>query len=122
MLKKLQILKMLIIVNFLTATIQICLKQQDELLSIIRGKYKNVLQLNRGAIISSRKQNVFLGGNYGSCLNDAIYQLSYYTWSLQGQSITFQLPQSYELNTLKIWFWASFTESKYTYKMRIKKN
>ncbi|CAD8113199.1 unnamed protein product [Paramecium sonneborni] len=84
---------------------QCCLARQAKIKSIIRGYKKNVLHQCNGALISSKILNGFLGGNNGSCLRDTIYTLFTYTWSSTGYSITFDLTQKYELNTLKIWFW-----------------
>ncbi|CAK56681.1 unnamed protein product (macronuclear) [Paramecium tetraurelia] len=95
----------LIFIHLIIESNSICLKNQNYFLSIIRGNYKNVLQKNGEAIISSRLQNGMKAGKDGSCLNDSMYDLDIYTWNYHGQSIAFQLRQVYELNTLKIWFW-----------------
>ncbi|CAD8190277.1 unnamed protein product [Paramecium pentaurelia] len=105
MIKNSQLLTILLFFYWFIGTNQICLNKYNQMLSIIRGNYKNVLHLMNGAIISSRKQNGFLGDNHGSCLNDAIYRITNYTWNLTGNSIIFELIQTYELNTLKLWFW-----------------
>ncbi|CAD8058059.1 unnamed protein product [Paramecium primaurelia] len=103
--KLLKLLTMLLIFNMPVISNQKCLTRQTKIKSIIRGNYQNVLHLYKGALISSRITNGFLGGNNGCCLRDSIYTLSTYTWSPTGQSITLDLLQKYELNTLKIWFW-----------------
>ncbi|CAD8215566.1 unnamed protein product [Paramecium octaurelia] len=85
-----------------------CKRREAKLKSIIRGKYKNVLNYNMGALISSKQQNGFYVGIYGSCLRDNIYTITGgygYTSSVLGKSIIFDLQEYYELNTLKIWFW-----------------
>ncbi|CAD8206379.1 unnamed protein product [Paramecium octaurelia] len=97
--KMLKLMLMLLIFHFLRATNQICIKRQDELLLVIRGNYKNVLQLNGGAIISTKLENGFgfEGGNMEAAL------MGHFTnfYIIRG---TFQENQLYELNTLKIRF------------------
>ncbi|CAK70434.1 unnamed protein product (macronuclear) [Paramecium tetraurelia] len=89
---------LLIIIELVTN--QICQKTDTTIKSIIRGNY-----------LMSNFQNhkIYIeGGNEGSCLLDNIYIVEYrfgHPTSLIGTSIIFYLYQTYELNTLKIWFW-----------------
>ncbi|CAD8187962.1 unnamed protein product [Paramecium octaurelia] len=112
---------MLIFFSLVIDSNQTSLKSKDDMLSAIRGNYKNVLQKEEGAIISSKSQNGMKAGNNGSCLNDQMYDLEIYTWNSSGYSITFQLRQIYELNTLKIWFWDGNSRI-YRFKMRNKRS
>ncbi|CAD8137807.1 unnamed protein product [Paramecium octaurelia] len=85
-----------------------CNRREAKLKSIIRGKYKNVINYNMGTLISSKQQNGFAVGIYGSCLRDNIYTITGgygFTSSAIGNSIIFDLQEQYELNTLKIWLW-----------------
>ncbi|CAD8202682.1 unnamed protein product [Paramecium octaurelia] len=85
-----------------------CNRREATLTSIIRGKYKNVLNYDMGTLISSKQQNEFSVGIYGSCLRDNIYTITSeygFISSEIGDSIIFDLQEQYELNTLKIWLW-----------------
>ncbi|CAD8108062.1 unnamed protein product [Paramecium primaurelia] len=87
-----------------------CCQPQDKIKkSIIRGSYTNVLHLNNGALISSRKMNYYPEGQIQSlCLRDSIYNVNWqkgYWGCNQGNSIIIDLFQTYELNTLKLRVW-----------------
>ncbi|CAD8192399.1 unnamed protein product [Paramecium pentaurelia] len=103
--KLFQLLTMLLIFNIQKIANQQCLVSKAKIRSIIRGHQIDVVNQKKGALISSKKQNGFLGGNNGSCLRDTIYTLTGYTSSSLGQSVKLELLQNYELNTIKIWFW-----------------
>ncbi|CAD8167786.1 unnamed protein product [Paramecium octaurelia] len=86
-----------------------CKNNEERKKSIIRGNYRNVLQLNGGAIISSRKMNYFFEGCLTSlCLRDSIYNTDwnkgYYACN-QYKSIIIDLFQPYQLNTIKLRIW-----------------
>ncbi|CAD8196073.1 unnamed protein product [Paramecium octaurelia] len=102
------ILVTLFILNFQLAANQVCKQRQARLYSILRGKYYNVLNQNRGGIISSKLSNSFAGGIQGSCIRDNTNYINGsfgYTACGIGLSIIFDLVQQYQLNTLKIWLW-----------------
>ncbi|CAD8201710.1 unnamed protein product [Paramecium pentaurelia] len=98
----------LLLFNFELVYNQACQRREARLKFITRGKYKNVLNYNMGALISSKVINGFSGGNQGSCYRDTIYTITGgygFTASALGNSIIFDLQEQYQLNTLKIWFW-----------------
>ncbi|CAD8187996.1 unnamed protein product [Paramecium octaurelia] len=100
-----QLFVFILLINMSLIANQLCLRQQAKVKSIIRGHYKNAFSQSKGALITSKLLNGFLGGDNGSCLRDTIYTLSAYTYSQIGYSINLGLFQKQEINTLKIWLW-----------------
>ncbi|CAD8151222.1 unnamed protein product [Paramecium octaurelia] len=75
--------------------------------STLRGQYKNILQEQKGALISNKKQVGFAGNQFNrSPLRSEVYDVGSgkgYTISSIGQFVIIDLPQIYEINTIKFW-------------------
>ncbi|CAD8135878.1 unnamed protein product [Paramecium pentaurelia] len=102
----------LIVINFLILiqiTKQNCIRQSNNLNSLLKRNHQNVLSYQSGALISSKNINYFQYGNSGVALKDEIYEIlplgEYFQYCYLGQSISIKLLQKYLLNKLKIWFW-----------------
>ncbi|CAD8069392.1 unnamed protein product [Paramecium primaurelia] len=101
----------LIIIFFLLIqyTEQYCITQFKQQQSILKGNHKNVLQLQKGSLISSKKINFFEYGNNASFLKDNPYTIMTngvdFTYCQLGKYISMTPMQKYLLNTLKIWLW-----------------
>ncbi|CAK73526.1 unnamed protein product (macronuclear) [Paramecium tetraurelia] len=78
-----------------------------KLRSTFRGQYKNVLQEQKGALISNKNQIGFAGNQFNrSPLRSELYDVNTgkgYTTSIIGKFVIIDLPQIYEINTIKFW-------------------
>ncbi|CAD8213639.1 unnamed protein product [Paramecium pentaurelia] len=101
-------LPFIIILFFLIQyTEQNCIRSFKQQKSILKGNHKNVLQLQQGSMISSKKINMLLFGNNGSLFKDNPYTIMSngvdFIYCHIGSNISIALMQKYLLNTLKIW-------------------
>ncbi|CAD8212531.1 unnamed protein product [Paramecium pentaurelia] len=102
-------LTLIILLILIQITKQYCIRQSNNLYSVLKRNHQNVLSYQSGALISSKTINYFQYGNNGVVLRDEFYKILpygvYFTRCQLGQSISIILLQKYLLTTLKIWFW-----------------
>ncbi|CAD8128293.1 unnamed protein product [Paramecium sonneborni] len=107
----------LLLLNFFFVMLVFCCKnscfckeyQIQRFRSKIRGQYKNVIQEQRGALISNRNQISFAGTQLNrSPLRTEIYFVNGgrgYTVQYIGRYMIVDLLQNYEINTIKMWMY-----------------
>ncbi|CAD8179785.1 unnamed protein product [Paramecium pentaurelia] len=90
-------------------TEQNCIRQFKQQQTILKGNHKNVLQLQQGSLLSSKKINILNFGNNGSIFKDNPYTIMTngvdFNYCHIGSYISIALMQKYLLNKLKIWLW-----------------